>query len=167
MILHMSRGFVLGVLSTVFVIGGTAGYLVRGGASAKPAVNPALASTRDLLDAATLPPPAPKPVPTRGTAAIKSVPTPGNYYRLGDKETLSDVAKRAYGNTKRTPDLVSANPSLDPKRLQPGALIYVPAGIEPIPTPVEPARGAPAMATPAPTSKATAAPTPPVFAKSK
>ena len=43
MILHMSRGFVLGVLSTVFAVGGAAGYLVRGSSGSKPSDGLALA----------------------------------------------------------------------------------------------------------------------------
>lgn len=171
MILHMSRGFVLGVLSTVFVAGAAAGYLFRGSPGPKPADGPTLASTRDLLDAATAAPKgapvAAKPAPARPTASIRPVPTPGGFYRLGDRETLSDVAKRAYGGTKRTSELVTANPGLDPKRLQPGALIYVPVGTEPTPLPVEPPKGAPAMATSAPPQKPPAPPAGPVFAKSK
>ena len=166
MILHMSRGFVLGVLSTVFVVGGTAGYLVRGSSGAKLADRPPLALARDVIDEPSLSPAPslPKPVPPHATAAVKSVPTPGNFYRLADKETLSDVAKRAYGSTKRTPDIVTANPTLDPKRLQPGTLIYVPAGIEPIPTPVELAKTTESAMSAA---KPAASPTPPVFAKPK
>ena len=140
MILHLSRGFVLGVLSTVFVVGGATGYFVRGGAQSGDA--PVLAVTRDVIDEPALPrtPFRPTPVPSRSSAAaIKAVPTPGAYYRLAEKETLSDVAKRAYGSTKRTSELVAANPTLDPKRLPTGALIFVPAGIEPIPSPVDPA----------------------------
>lgn len=132
MILHMSRGFVLGVLATCFVAGGAAGYLVRGsGASAPAADAPALArGSESLPGPAVLP--APKPA-SRTTASLKSAPTPGSFYRLAGKETLSDVAKRAYGSTKRLPDLLAVNASLDPKHLAPGTLVYVPLGIEPIP----------------------------------
>ncbi len=133
MILHMSRGFVLGVLSTVFVVGGAAGYLVRGSGSA-PSDAPALArgSERPPLPAVLPPPPAAKPA-SKTTASLRPVPTPGSFYRLAGKETLSDVAKRAYGSTKRLPELLAVNVGLDPRHLAPGTLVYVPVGIEPIP----------------------------------
>ena len=97
---------------------------------------------------------------------------PGSFYRIVERETLSDVAKRAYGSTKRTADLVAANPTLDPKRLAPGTLIYVPVGAEPTPTPVEATKTtSPGMASSMATSRAAAksadAEATPVFAKSK
>ena len=165
MILHMSRGFVLGVLSTVFAVGGLTGYLLRG------SPNGALSSAPALSRGAPVEPvvlPGPRPTVSRTTGVLKSAPTPGAYYRLGERETLSDVAKRAYGGTKRVPDLLAANPVLDPKRLSPGTLVYVPLGIEAVPMPPtdaprpEPAKSAPAMSVPR-----EPAPAPSLFAKPK
>ncbi len=168
MILHMSRGFVLGVLSTVFVVGGLTGYLVR--ASAKSGDTPPLASIEDLLNAPPLPqtPSRPTKATPRTTAPVKVAPMPGSFYRLADRETLSEVAKRAYGSTKRTADLVAANPTLDPKRLQPGTLIYVPVGAEPMPTPVESGKPSTAgMAILMTGEKSVEVPAPPVFARTR
>jgi len=168
MILHMSRGFVLGVLATVFVVGGAAGYLVRGSASgAPPSDDPPLArGVETPIVPAYLPVPAGPKGGSKTTAALKSVPTPGGFYRLAEKETLSDVAKRAYGSTRRLADLLAVNASLDPKRLAPGTLVYVPVGIEPSPMP--PADLSRPEA-PRPTAKAPAARAPtepaPLFAK--
>ena len=174
MILHMSRGFVLGVLATVFVVGGAAGYVVRGaGSGSSSSETPALArGPENALPPIVVVTPSPPKLVARTTASLKAVPTPGSFYRLAGKETLSDVAKRAYGSTRRLADLVAVNGSLDPKHLSPGTLVYVPLGIEPIPMlfPDLPKAEAP-KAPPTPPVKSStgrASPEPsPLFAKPK
>lgn len=177
----MSRGTAVGVLAATFVAGGAAGWFVRGGPGAT-ADAPALTamppgSMPPNRDAgreparATVP-----PLPTKGTGRmgpagvvqIKAVPTPGHYVRLNANETLSEVAQRAYGSTKRLQDLLEANPALDPKRLQPGTLVYVPVGSEDVPPapPPLPPSALPPMKTPAPKPVAAPKPAPPPTAAS-
>ena len=57
----------------------------------------------------------------------------GSFFRLGASDTLGEISRKAYGTTKRVADLQRANPSLDPKNLKSGTLIYVPSGREPVP----------------------------------
>lgn len=125
MILHLSRGFILGSLSAIFAVGGAAGYLFRSSVCPSLADAPALSRPVEMP---VVPPTIPDPTLRASRAAdLRSVPTPGASYRLGEKDTLRDVCMRAYGSTKRLADLVAANPSVDPRRLQAGTVIYVPA----------------------------------------
>ncbi len=177
----MSRGTAVGVLAATFAAGGAAGWLLRGGPTTH--VEP---PTLTALPPGSMPPnrdvgrdtgrePARgtvPPLPTKGTGRVgpagtvqvKAVPTPGHYVRLNANETLSEIAQRAYGSTKRLPDLLEANPLLDPKRLQPGTLVYVPVGTEDVPPapPPLPPSALPPMKTPAPKPAAApkASPTP-------
>lgn len=161
----MSRGTAVAVVAATFVAGGATGWMLRGGgtAPAEPptltalppgAVPPAREPARDAARA-TVP-----PLPTKGAGRIgpagavqvKAVPTPGHYVRLNANETLSEIAQKAYGSTKRLPELLEANPLLDPKRLQPGTLVYVPVGTEDVPPapPPLPPSALPPVKAPAP-----------------
>ena len=53
-------------------------------------------------------------------------PTAGHIYRVEAGDTLSEIAERAYGSTKRLPELLAANPGLEPTRMRRGTLVYVP-----------------------------------------
>jgi len=155
----MSRSRAVGVLVATFVVGGTAGWLLRGSrTSDAPALTTsavgAMPAPRDggREPARTTVPPLPTQKVPAGGVQVKAVPTPGHYVRLGVNETLSEVAQRAYGSTKRLHELLEANPLLDPKRLPPGTLVYVPAGTEDVPPapPPLPPSALPPMRTPAP-----------------
>ena len=75
------------------------------------------------------------PGPASRGAPAPSRPAPGGWYRVEPNDTLSEVSQRAYGTTRRVGDLLAANPGLDPARIRPGALLYVPIGSEPAPGP--------------------------------
>ena len=53
-----------------------------------------------------------------------------NPVTVGPNDTLSAISKRAYGTTRRVPDLLAANPGVDADRLRAGALLYVPKASE-------------------------------------
>ena len=78
--------------------------------------------------------------PAPPVVGITPTPTPGAFYAIGDRDTIADIAKRAYGGTRRVPDLRAANPELDPRRLRPGTFLYVPIGAEPRPPAPKPLR---------------------------
>jgi hypothetical protein len=80
------------------------------------------------------------PKPSSGSPLPR--PVPGRYFRVAPDDTLSEISQRAYGTTKRVPDLLAANPGLDPARLRPGTLLYVPRASEKPPesAPETPAR---------------------------
>lgn len=155
----MSRSRAVGVLAATFVVGGAAGWMLRGGRTADaPALTTSAPGSMPVPREvgreparATVPPLPTRTVPA-GSVQVKAVPTPGHYVRLGANETLSEVAQRAYGSTKRLHELLEANPLLDPKRLPPGTLVYVPAGTEDVPPapPPLPPSALPPMKTPAP-----------------
>jgi nucleoid-associated protein YgaU len=136
MILIVKRWVAVAALSTVFATGAGAAWV----ATRALAPTPALAA-----------PAAPSREP-----AVRSEPVPGRHFRFGTNDTLSAVSKRAYGTTKRVPDLLAANPGLDPERIRPGTVIYVPRTSERF-TPPESPRPAPAPAASAASSAATPA----------
>jgi len=146
MLLSMSRSLVAGVLGTTFAVGGVTGWFLH-----RPAGDgPTLAATaadgsapprEGGLESGQAPRNPARPVPV-----VKSAPTPGHFVRLSRQDTLSEIAHKAYGSTKRLPDLLAANPGLEPTRLTPGTLVYVPVGRErasAIPAEAVPARGGP------------------------
>jgi nucleoid-associated protein YgaU len=180
----MSRASAVGILVATLATGALGGWFLRGtgGGSdpkdAKPAAlaalpprvsPPAPSVGREPVPREAPPREAPPPPPPRAkpaveaTGGVTSSPTPGNWFRLGGNDTLSEIAKRAYGTTKRTPEIERANPALDPTKLRPGTLVYIPAAAETAPpapppppsapdkSPAKPAAGTPASKTaPAP-----------------
>lgn len=155
----MSRGRALAVVVATFVGGGAAGWLVRG--SVRPTDEPHVASAasgsggpadgRGVPADGRVAPPVPGAPSRLGRVEIKATPTPGHYVRLGPNETLSELAQRAYGTTRRAKELLEANPHLDPRRVPAGTLVYVPLGTEdvpPAPPPVPPSSLPPVKATP-------------------
>jgi phage tail protein X len=121
----MSKWAALAVLGVTFGGGSLAGFALRGSC----APGPALAAPSDLPPpiegGVDLPSPRAAPAPS-----VRSVPTPGAWYRVGTGDTLSEVSQKAYGTSRRVADLVQANPGLDPRRLPTGTLVYVPKGSE-------------------------------------
>ena len=103
---------------------------------AKPAVAPAPSRAAATLKAIEAPapaaaaapagtPPAPAALPI--VAGVPTaVPTPGHIYRVEAGDTLSEIAQKAYGTTKRLAQVLSANPGLDPTKMRRGILVYVP-----------------------------------------
>lgn len=144
----MSRTTAAVVVGATFLGGGVAGWLLRGGPTA-PAPVPLVAVTPAppapvQVKSSSVPPSAPRGAPsTSAPAAVRSSPTAGHWYRLGASDTLSEIARRAYGTTKRTADVVAANPGLDAQRLRPGQLVYLPRANESAP-PAPPPSPAPA-----------------------
>ena len=147
----MSRTTAAVVVAGTFLAGGIAGWCVRGGPGSTPSSPPlSVSATPPTPTRVDLPaPPSTKAatVPSRSTpapvpAVVKPSPTAGHWYRLSASDTLSEIARRAYGTTKRTVDVVAANPGLDPQRLQPGQLVYLPRANETAPPapPPSPAR---------------------------
>jgi nucleoid-associated protein YgaU len=69
-----------------------------------------------------------QPQPVVEQAAIIDpplLPKPSTYtVQKGD--TLGQIAQRELGSVKRLPDLLEANPKLDPRKLQPGQVIRLP-----------------------------------------
>jgi hypothetical protein len=102
---------------------------------------PAPVAHAPVRPAANPPPkaaPAKPAVPTErpaalGTPDVKPEPTPGHFYKVQAGDTLHEVSVKAYGGIKRLGDLIHANPALDPNKIRIGALVYVPAGTEPVP----------------------------------
>lgn len=143
MLFSMSRGLVAGVLGATFALGAGTGWLLHRPASDGPALSAPAAAPAPAARSVEIPqgPGAPRN-PARAVPVVKSVPTPGHFFRLDRQDTMSEVAKRAYGTTKRLADLLAANPGLEPTRLTPGTLVYVPVGRETASSaPVEPAAG--------------------------
>jgi nucleoid-associated protein YgaU len=135
MLVSMSKWTAMAVIGTTFAAGIGGGWLLQRTRSGE---GPALASTVSSPAAVPVEPiAAPSPVGVRPPAtpavAIKAVPAAGSFFRLGASDTLSEISRKAYGTTKRVADLQRANPSLDPKNLKSGTLIYVPSGREPVP----------------------------------
>jgi nucleoid-associated protein YgaU len=97
------------------------------------------------------PPPAEPPASeTRGPreqpvhdSPIASVPTHAYTVRAGD--TLSEIAQRTLGSSRRWPDIVEANPGLDPSKLHVGKSIRIP-GARAASTPATQTANAPAPA---------------------
>lgn len=151
----MSRGRALAVVAATFVAGGAAGWVVRGGGPSVGEPRPALTvreGPRSADGARGFAVPASGAASPVGRVEIKATPTPGHYVRLGPNETLSELAQRAYGTTRRAKELLEANPHLDPRRVPAGTLVYVPLGTEdvaPAPPPVPPSTLPPVKATPA------------------
>jgi hypothetical protein len=110
MILIVKRRVAAATLGAAFLAGGGAG-LVGGRLLADP--------PRPLARSVRPRPPAPRPEPV-----------PGRHFRVGPDDTLSEISVRAYGTARRVPDLVAANPGLDPHVLRPGMLLYVPLASE-------------------------------------
>lgn len=130
MLLSMSRSLVAGVLGTTFAVGGVTGwFLHRPSGDAPTLSSPATGAAPPSQGGGLAPGQAPRN-PARPVPMVKSVPTPGHFVRLSRQDTLSEVAKKAYGSTKRLGDLLAANPGLEPTRLTPGTLVYVPIGRE-------------------------------------
>lgn len=144
MLLSMSRGLVAGVLGATFAVGGATGWLLHRPSGASPTLSsPAGDGPAPSRDGGQPQGQAPRN-PSRPVPVVKSVPTPGHFVRLSKQDTLSEVAQRAYGSTKRLGDLLAANPGLEPTRLLPGTLVYVPVGRETAsstPADAAPARG--------------------------
>ncbi len=143
MLLSMSRGLVAGVLGATFALGAGTGWLLRRPQSDGPALSAPAEAPAPPSRSVDIPqgPGAPRN-PARPVAVVKAVPTPGHFFRLGRQDTLSEVAKKAYGTTKRLGDLTAANPGLEPTKLTPGTLVYVPVGRETASSaPVEPGGG--------------------------
>jgi phage tail protein X len=164
------------VVAGTVVAGGVAGWLARGpaeGPTHAGASTPVLVASAGSIPPAreaTSPPappsrapsgrtPAPRAAALATTTQIKAIPTPGHYFRLGANDTLSEVTRRAYGTTKRLSEVLEANPLLDPKRLPPGALVYLPSGTEDVPPAPPPAP--PSSLPPLPKPAAKPAPKPP------
>lgn len=133
MLVSMSKWMALGVLGTTFSTGLAAGWVIRRAAPVR--------EVRDACPAYVPPPPVEAPVPvTRpgkaaaGAVIVRPTPTPGAYVRLGASDTLGEISKKAYGTARRVGDLQKANPGIDPQRLRPGTLLYVPMGSEIAPT---------------------------------
>lgn len=141
MLLSMSRGLVAGVLSATFVVGAGTGWFLHRSSPAAPALSAPAEAAAPPSRSVEIPPVAGAPRnPARPVPVVKPVPTPGHFVRLGKQDTLSEVAKKAYGTTKRVGDLIAANPGLEPTKLTPGTLVYVPVGRETASSaPVEPA----------------------------
>jgi hypothetical protein len=168
----MSRGSAAGILVATFAAGTLGGWLFRGGSSgdAQETTPPATlaAPTRAPVSSGREPvaretpkepresvsrelsaPSAAKTKTAPETALLKSVPTPGHWFRLAGSDTLSEVAKRAYGTTKRTAEIERANPAIDPTKLRPGTVVYIPFASETAPPSPPPAPKTPAVAGPA------------------
>ena len=135
------------VLRQVVVLGvGVVGFGLGVGAGMMLAHRTPFPAAPDAEQAPVAPPPAPivppaQPVPQGPpVVGITPAPTPGAFYAIGDRDTLADIARKAYGGTRRVPDLRSANPELDPLRLKPGTFVYVPVGAEPRPPAPRPLR---------------------------
>ena len=140
MLVSMTKWTVLGVLGTTFAMGMGGGWLLRRTPSATgPALVAMPAPTQDAQASAGTGPSGPTSLigrpPAPPPTAVRAVPTPGTFFRLGPSDTFSEISKKAYGTTKRIADLQRANPTLDPKNLKSGTLVYVPSGREPVPTP--------------------------------
>lgn len=130
MLLSMSRGLVAGVLGGAFAVGVGTGWLLHrpqsdGPTLSSPGEAPAPSREAVLPQGTGAPRNPSRPVPV-----VKTVPTPGHFVRLSRQDTLSELAKKAYGSTKRLGDLIAANPGLEPTKLTPGTLVYVPVGRE-------------------------------------
>lgn len=58
-------------------------------------------------------------------------PTPEAYYTVEPGDTLTSIAERAYGDGNKWPQIYNANTTVigpDPNKLQPGEVLYIPAG---------------------------------------
>jgi lipoprotein NlpD len=110
MILIVKRWVAASTLGAAFLAGGGAG-LVGGRVLSEP--------PRALAAGPRARPSPPRPDPV-----------PGRHFRVGPNDTLSEISQRAYGTVRRVPDLVAANPGLEPDRLRPGMLLYVPVDSE-------------------------------------
>ena len=135
MLVSMSKWTAMAVIGTTFAGGIGGGWLLQ---QAHSSGGPALAAT--VSSPAVVPvDPVAAPIsvgvrpPATPTVAIKAVPVAGSFFRLGASDTLGEISRKAYGTTRRVADLQRANPSLDPKNLKSGTLIYVPSGREPVP----------------------------------
>ena len=75
-------------------------------------------------------PATPKPA-TASAAGPERVTAPaasGPRYVVRAKDTLSEIAQRELGSSRRWPEIVAANPGLDPARLKVGQTLALPAG---------------------------------------
>jgi nucleoid-associated protein YgaU len=93
-----------------------------------------------------------EPRPESERAPVRLEPSPaGRAYTVKKGDTLSEIALRELGSSKRWPELVAANPGLDPAKLKLGATIRIPGsnrvGAPEAPKASEPKSAAPKIAT--------------------
>jgi nucleoid-associated protein YgaU len=92
----------------------------------------------------TAPDDAPPPASEPAVAAL-TMPRAKRAYSVRAGDTLSEIAERELGSSRRWPEIVAANPGLDPSRLRAGVAIQLPGGATgPAPAPAKPAAAAPA-----------------------
>ncbi len=103
----------------------------RDGASrARP--NPAGAVVMGAPWPATRPSPTPTPLPTMRRAIAEASPAPmppstrPGTWRVANGESLSLIAQKALGSARRWPEIVAANPGIDPDRLKVGTVLKLP-----------------------------------------
>lgn len=73
-------------------------------------------------------PPAPKPLPTP-TPVSRSTTYPTSY-TIQSGDTLSSIALTLYGSDRHWVEIAQANPTIDPLKLKPGAVIKLPLPAE-------------------------------------
>ena len=67
------------------------------------------------------------PASKKGTHSSASDSTGSREHVVKSGESFYTIAKAAYGDTKHTKDLMSANPSIDASKLRPGMTVKIPA----------------------------------------
>jgi len=87
--------------------------------------------------------------PAREPVVGRAPPAPTHAYSVRSGDTLSEIAQRELGSARRWPEIVAANPGLDPAKLRAGRPIQIPGASAPAAAarsdsvPAKPATGAP------------------------
>ena len=96
-------------------------------ATPAPRIDPQPVEDLDRGTIATPDPLPQEPALEEPPSATPRVTPPSFYrYKLGDKETLVNVAAKFLGDGRKWPVIAQANPMLDPNRLRPGTIVLVP-----------------------------------------
>jgi nucleoid-associated protein YgaU len=83
-------------------------------------------ATAPTLETAMPPPQTRREEPARDPIVGRAPSGPTHAYAVRDGDTLSEIAQRELGSARRWPEIVAANPGLDPARLRVGKSIQVP-----------------------------------------
>jgi nucleoid-associated protein YgaU len=100
----------------------------------QPAAQPQTAYNEVPVPAETAPAAAPTAAHAHKHAAAKPAPKAaaaqgkisGKKYVVKAGDTLSEIAQRKYGTTKKVKDILKANPGLDPDKIKTGQVIILP-----------------------------------------